>query len=170
MTKTKASKSAKPDTDTVVSSKKSRAFRKGERQSVRGAERTEGGKQQPEAKSTSQNVGKAATNVPAETLLGSDRAAAKRAAAPGGAKVPATTQSRNSKQEAVIALLNRSKGATIDAIMKATGWQQHSVRGFFSGVVRKKLQLNLVSEKSESGRIYRIASKGAAGKAHRKAA
>jgi hypothetical protein len=38
----------------------------------------------------------------------------------------------------------------------ATGWQQHSVRGFLAGVVRKKLQLNLVSELSPDGRIYRI--------------
>ena len=41
-------------------------------------------------------------------------------------------------------------------VMAATGWQQHSVRGFLAGVVRKKLGLNLVSEPSESGRVYRI--------------
>ena len=64
----------------------------------------------------------------------------------------------------MITLFNRPEGTTIDAIMKATGWQQHSVRGFFSGVVRKRLRLNLISEKTESGRIYRIASKPAAGK------
>jgi len=40
--------------------------------------------------------------------------------------------------------------------MTATGWQQHSVRGFLAGVIRKKLGLNLVSEPREGGRVYRI--------------
>jgi Protein of unknown function (DUF3489) len=57
----------------------------------------------------------------------------------------------------VIAMLRSPSGATIAAIMKATGWQQHSVRGFLAGVVRKRLKLKLDSKKVDSNRVYQIA-------------
>ena len=65
----------------------------------------------------------------------------------------------DSKQDRIIASLQSPAGITIKAMAKATGWQQHSVRGFLAGVVRKKLGLDLVSETGEAGRVYRIQSR-----------
>ena len=62
-----------------------------------------------------------------------------------------------SKQSRVIAMLQSPAGATIAAMMKATGWQQHSVRGFLAGVVRKRLKLKLSSKKVDGNRVYQIA-------------
>jgi Protein of unknown function (DUF3489) len=63
-----------------------------------------------------------------------------------------------SKQARVIGMLQSPTGTTIAAIMKATGWQQHSVRGFLAGVVRKRLKLTLASRKVNGNRVYQIAS------------
>ena len=63
-----------------------------------------------------------------------------------------------SKQSRVVALLSSPDGTTITAMMNATGWQLHSVRGFLAGVVRKKLKLKLNSKKIDGTRLYRIDS------------
>ena len=71
-------------------------------------------------------------------------------------------------------MLGRPEGATIVAIMRATHWQHHSVRGFFAGVVRKRLGLDLRSEKVDGDRVYRIVHIGGARsdsrRSHRRAA
>ena len=73
------------------------------------------------------------------------------------ASVPSNSKDRsNSKQTKVIGMLRMPAGATIESMMSVTGWQQHSVRGFLAGVVRKKLGLDLASETTENGRVYRI--------------
>jgi len=72
----------------------------------------------------------------------------------GVAKLPKAEP--GSKQSHVIAMLQSPAGATISAMMKATGWQQHSVRGFLAGVVRKRLNLKLGSKKVDGERLYRI--------------
>jgi hypothetical protein len=62
----------------------------------------------------------------------------------------------HTKHARIIAMLRTPAGATIASLVTATEWRQHSVRGFLAGVVRKKLGLNLVSEQTDKGRVYRI--------------
>ena len=80
------------------------------------------------------------------------------AARPTPDKLRSKKADTGSKQSRVIAMLQSPTGTTIAAMMKATGWQQHSVRGFLAGVVRKRLKLKLGSEKVDGQRVYQIAS------------
>ncbi len=90
---------------------------------------------------------KTATARPSRKAQKASRATSKR-------RAPA-----QSKQDLVIQMLRRQSGVTIDDIVARTGWQPHSVRGFFSGLVRKKLNLPLVSDVGKDGvRRYHIAS------------
>ena len=71
---------------------------------------------------------------------------------------PQSDAKRPSKQGEVIAMLRRLEGATIDEIASAMGWQRHTVRGLFSGTLKKKLGLAVASAREERGRVYRIAA------------
>jgi len=89
------------------------------------------------------------------------RSIAQRTAKPAPRKRSAPASFRagarpETKHARIIAMLRRPAGATVAAIIAATDWQQHSVRGFLAGVVRKKLGLNLVSDQTDKGRVYRI--------------
>src|SRR5262249_4362145 len=75
---------------------------------------------------------------------------------------PRDDPKRPSKQDVVIAMLRQPEGATVDEVASVTGWQRHTVRGAFSGTLKKKLGLTLASAKEERGRVYRIAEPASA--------
>jgi Protein of unknown function (DUF3489) len=101
--------------------------------------------------------GETNTSKPVVTKPTRDNATKAAAATPAKPKI--------TKQEQVLTMLSKVGGTTIDEIMKATGWQQHSVRGFFAGTVRKKLGFELTSEKDDgSERRYAIKIEALAGR------
>jgi hypothetical protein len=77
---------------------------------------------------------------------------------PTTAKAPRERKTRDgTKQAAMIAMLQRPEGATLDELVAATGWQSHTVRGAMAGALKKKLGLTIASEKSETrGRVYKL--------------
>jgi hypothetical protein len=79
----------------------------------------------------------------------------KRAESKNNSGAEANTRA-GTKQARAIEMLRSRDGGSIVALMEATGWQQHSVRGFLAGVVRKRLKLNLVSAVDAGVRTYRI--------------
>ena len=111
-------------------------------------------------RSTAKRAGQGKPNRsrPARSFKGEQtlRHSGRSGAANSAARAANTKRRPDSKQAKVIAMLHSAAGATIGAMMQATGWQQHSVRGFLAGIVRKKLGLDLTSENSGSERVYRI--------------
>jgi Protein of unknown function (DUF3489) len=79
--------------------------------------------------------------------------ASRKRSAPASPRLAARPGTKHAR---IIAMLRTPAGATIASLVTATEWQQHSVRGFLAGVVRKKLGLNLVSDQTDKGRVYRI--------------
>ena len=91
--------------------------------------------------------------APRPTTRKTTKTAPPKRRAPEALKPPARSVT---KHDRIIAMLRTSAGTTIASLVAATDWQQHSIRGFLAGVVRKKLGLNLVSEQTDKGRVYRI--------------
>ena len=121
------------------SSKKSASPKKS---APKGQKNAKGGKAKPAAAAKSKKAG------PAKTA----------AKPPKAAKAKSEGVREGSKTEAILDLLRRTKGATLSELMEATSWQAHSVRGFISGTLGKKMALTVKSEKREDGtRVYSIA-------------
>ena len=110
--------------------------------------------------SASRPKSKKSGKAPASLRMGSIAKTARRSAAVSNDKH--SLEIKSTKLQTCLALLNTADGATIDELMAATGWQAHSVRGFLAGTVKKKLSLDLESNKTEDGvRRYRVAQAGA---------
>ena len=103
------------------------------------------------AKRTKKRTARSTSPARRRSGTGSQKAASREAATRPG-----------TKQALAIEMLRSKKGASLAALIGATGWQQHSVRGFLAGVIRKRLKLNLVSAVDAGVRTYRITSEPAA--------
>jgi hypothetical protein len=106
-----------------------------------------GAKSQPDTSAPQQRRTKSKRPAPAPT-----------AKATGGTKRAAPGARPNSKIARVVEMMRKPGGVTLNAIMRATDWQAHSVRGAISGAIKKKLGLKVVSETRSDERVYRIGS------------
>ena len=116
------------------------------------------------------NSHETSSDLTAQTNAASDGVASKRkrrqvgiVTIEGQVKKPKSEVPTGTKTDAVLKKLKSAKGVTLEALMEATGWQAHSVRGFLSGTVKKKLGHSLISETGKDGvRRYRIDDKAKA--------
>ena len=112
-------------------------------------------KPKPNAKTAARAISRKAPKPKSRKATAAARPASNSRAQPVSALTKPVTRP-DTKHARILGMLRSSAGTTIAAIMTVTDWQQHSVRGFLAGVVRKKLGLNLVSEQTDKGRVYRI--------------
>ena len=111
----------------------------------------------PEVNGDDANVGAQSPDVAASAEEASKNATGQKKAPTGEPKPKATRE--GSKTTTILTLIKREGGVTLKEIMEATGWQAHSVRGFISGTLGKKMGLTVGSAKSEKGeRTYTLAS------------
>jgi hypothetical protein len=109
---------------------------------------------QPKARKKARAGARSAHVTPKKGKAGKKASPAKKA--PKGGKKAGSAR-EGSKAQKILDLLKRPEGATLAAIMKATDWQAHSVRGFLSGTIGKKMGLKVTSIKDEGGaRTYSI--------------
>ena len=114
-------------------------------------------KKTPRAKASRQRARRKASTRASKKVKRS-RSSGSAPASKGASKAPSNPTPKPTKSATVLALLGRAEGATLVELMAVTHWQAHSVRGFLSGTVRKRLGLALTSEAGAEGRRYRIAT------------
>jgi hypothetical protein len=115
----------------------------------------------PKGSAQSKTASRRKVTSPAGNAKKPTRSVESKAERVAAAKTPAKADEpkveRVTKQERVLTLLSQPEGASIDEMMQATDWQQHSVRGFLAGTVKRKLGFSLTSLKPNGGvRRYRI--------------